>query len=186
MLGGRVHRYPTKVSSRPCLQGGVRYLDRGTAVLRGLVAAMLLAAMALTGCTTSREPARTGAVSQADGLWQHRTAHLGDNSRVIALTDDAGFGSMGTRTLALHTGSTPYALTVAYTALVKPFDTIDFTQPATLLLGTIANLDRVEVTSGTDRFALTSEQASATLGFDVKELGKDQAKLTAYSRSLDD
>ncbi len=102
-------------------------------------------------------------MSQADSLWQHRTAYLGDNSKVITLTDDAGFGSMGTHTLALQTIS----------------------RPATLLLGTIANLDRVEVTSGTDRFALTFEQASATLGFDVKELGQEQAKLTAYSRSLD-
>ncbi len=147
---------------------------------------MLLGSVALTGCTTSGEPAPTDAVSQADSLWQGRTAHLGDNSKVIALTADAGFGSMGTHTLALHTASTPYALTVAYTALDKPFDTVDFTRPATLLLGTIANLDRVEVTSGTDRFALTSAQASAKLGFDVKELGQEQAKLTAYSRSLDD
>ena len=147
---------------------------------------MTLGAVALTGCTTGGEPAPTDAASQADSLWQGRTAHLGDNSKVVALIADAGFGSMGTQTLTLHTASTPYALTVTYTALDKPFDTIDFTRPATLLLGTIANLNRVEVTSGTDSFALTSAEASAKLGFDVKELGRDEAKLTAYSRSLDD
>lgn len=75
---------------------------------------------------------------------------------------------------------------MAYTSLDKPFDTVDFTPPATLLLGTIGNLDRVEVTSGTHRFAVTSAQASAKLGFDVKELGRNKNKLLAYERSLGD
>lgn len=151
-----------------------------------MVCAMLLGVVALTGCTTGPEPAPANAVSQAHSMWQSRTAYLGENSKVIALTADAGFGSMGTQTLTLHTDSTPYALTVAYTALDKPFNTIDFTAPATMLLGTIANLDRVEVTSGTDRFTLTSAQASAKLGFDVKELGRNKDQLLAYSRSLGD
>ena len=149
-------------------------------MVRRLTCAMMLGALALTGCTTGPEPgaAPTDAASRAHKLWQGRTAHVGDNSKVVALTADAGFGSMGTHTLALHTAATPYAVTVAYSALDKPFDTVDFTAPATLLLGTIANLDRVEVTSGTDRIALTSAEASAKLGFDVKELGRDEAKLT--------
>ena len=117
-------------------------------------------------------------------MWRDRTAHLGENSKVVALTADAGFGSMGTRTLTLHTHSTPHALTVTYTALDKPFNIVDFTPPATLLLGTIANLDRVEVTAGTDRFARTSAQASAKLGFNVKDLGRNKDMLLAYLRSL--
>lgn len=154
--------------------------------MRKMVCAMLLGAAAVAGCTTGSGPASTSAVSQADSLWQSRTAHLGENSKVVALTANAGFGSMGTQTITLRTDSTPYVMTVAYTALDKPFNTIDFTQPATLLLGTIANLDRVEVTSGTDRFELTSAQATAKLGFDVKELGRNKDKLLAYSQSLRD
>jgi hypothetical protein len=111
---------------------------------------------------------------------------VGDNSKVIALTADAGFGSMGTHTLALHSAATPYAVTVAYSSLDKPFDTVDFTTQATLLLGTIANLDRVEVTSGTDSLVLTSGEDSDKLGFDVTELGRDEAELTAYFRPFDD
>lgn len=110
----------------------------------------------------------------------------GDNSKLIALAIDAGFGSMGTHMLALHTTSTPYAVSVVFNALHKPFDADDFTGPSTLLLGTVENLDRVKVTSDTDSFALTSAEASAELGFDVKELGQDEAKLAAYSQSLDD
>jgi hypothetical protein len=33
---------------------------------------------------------------------------------------------------------------------------------------------------------MTSDEASVKLGFDVKELGRDESKLTAYFHSLDD
>jgi hypothetical protein len=156
-------------------------------MLRRALCATMLGAVALTGCTTGREPvpAPADAVSRAHSLWQDRTLHVGNNSKVVALTADAGFGSMGTHTLALHTTAPPYAVTVAYSALDEPFETIDFTTPATLLLGTIANLDRVEVTSGTDSFALTAGEASTKVGFDIKVLGRSEAKLAAYFRSLD-
>lgn len=157
-------------------------------MLRRSVSAMMLGAVALTGCTTGRESAAVppDPVSLAHSLWQDRTAYVGDSNKVIALTTEADFGSMGSHTLALHTATEPYAVTVAYSALDKPFETVDFTTPATLLLGAIANLDRVEVTSSTDSFSLTSAEASAKLGFDVKELGRDETRLTAYFRSLDD
>lgn len=154
--------------------------------MRRLVSAMMLGVVALTGCTAARESAAPSSASQAHRLWQDRTAHVGDNSKVVALTGDAGFGSMGTHTVALHSTTAPYAVTVAYSALDKPFGTVDFTAPATLLLGTVANLDRVEVTAGGASFALTSAQASAKLGFDVKDLGRDEARLTAYVQSLND
>jgi hypothetical protein len=63
----------------------------------------------------------------------------------------------------------------------EPFDTGDVTTRARLLLGTIANLDRLAVTSRTDSSVLTSEEATKKLGFDVKELGRDEAKLTPVS-----
>lgn len=71
---------------------------------------------------------------------------------------------MSTHTLALHTAATPYAVTVAHSALDKPFDTVSFTTQATLLLGTIAHIDPVEVTSRTDSVVPTSEEASDKLG----------------------
>ncbi len=150
--------------------------------------AVLLAAVALTACTAGREPVTdpTDAAGRAHRLWQDRTSHVGENSKVVALAADAGFGSIGTHTLALHTADAPYSVTVAYSALQKPFDTIDFTTQATLLLATITNLDLVEVTSDTQRFDLTSKEASVELGFDVKELGQDEARLAGYLRSLDD
>ncbi|TQM64845.1 DUF4825 domain-containing protein [Humibacillus xanthopallidus] len=155
---------------------------------RRSVCTMMLGALALTGCTSGSTPTvpEMDAPSRAHALWQNRTPYVGDNSEVAALTANAGFGGMGTHTIALYTTSRPYVATVAYDSLSKPFDTVDFTTPVTLLLGTVANLDRVEVRSGTDTFSLTSEEASAKLGFDVKDLGRDEAKLTAYLQSVDD
>lgn len=157
-------------------------------MLRRSVFAMLLGAVALTGCTSAAEPgaASMDAASQARTLWQDRTEYVGDNSKVIALAEDAGFGAMGAHTLSLQTATTPYAVTVNYSALDKPFETVDFTRPATLLLGTIGNLDRIEVTSDGDSFTLTSAEASAELGYDVKELGRDEARLVAYFAAVDD
>lgn len=157
-------------------------------MLRRSVCVMMLGALALSGCTAGSTPTapEMDAPSRAHALWQNRTAYVGDDSKVAALTADAGFGAAGTHTIALYTTARPYVATVAYDSLSKPFDTVDFTTPVTLLLGTVANLDRVEVRSGTDTFSLTSKEASAKLGFDVKDLGRDETKLIAYLQSVDD
>lgn len=159
--------------------------------VRRTLGALLLAAAALAGCTTS-EPDATGASAgagsetQAQALWAHRTAYVGDNSRVIALVGDAGFGPAGSYSLSLWTTSKPYAVTVALTHPAKPFETTDFSAPATLLLGTVTNLDAVHVTAEGKTYSLTAAEASTSLGHDVKTLGTDRAALDGYLRSLQD
>ncbi|HET7802476.1 MAG TPA: DUF4825 domain-containing protein [Humibacillus xanthopallidus] len=156
-------------------------------MVRRLVCVMMLGTLALAGCTSAGSTVQEqDAATRAHALWENRTAYVGDNSKVAALTTEAGFGAMGSHTISLHTTTPPYVATLAYDALDKPFDTVDFTTPVTLLLGTVANLDRVEVRSGSDTFALTSKEASAKLGFDVKDLGRDEAKLTAFLESVND
>jgi hypothetical protein len=71
-------------------------------------------------------------------------------------------------------------MTVVFERLDKPFDDVDFSAGATLMLGLVANLDTVSVTSGEHSYSLTASDASTALGFDVKELGRDEAKLAAY------
>ena len=66
------------------------------------------------------------------------------------------------------------------TRLDKPFDNTDFSGNATLLLGLVANLDTVSVTSDGHAYSLTSAGASQQLGYDVKELGRDRSRLDAY------
>ncbi len=153
--------------------------------------ALLFGVLALAGCgargldqpTTDKDD---GAASRAHALWLDRTAYVGDDSRVIALAGDADVGPAGTYTLAAQTDAVPYGLTIAYRNLDKPFDTVDFTPQATLLLGTVANLDRVHVTLGASTYSLTAAEASTKLGYDVKALGRDEGRLTDFVRSLQD
>lgn len=161
--------------------------------VRSTLGALVLGAVALAGCTTADPDApgagpsaAVGADARAQALWAHRTAYVGDNSQVIALVGDAGFGSAGTYTLSLWTTSQPYAVTIAVTDPAKPFETTDYSGAATLLLGTVANLDAVHVTSGGRTYTLAAREATARLGHDVKSLGTDRAALVGYLRSLQD
>ncbi|GAB3887955.1 hypothetical protein [Terrabacter terrigena] len=113
------------------------------------IAATLLTAFALTGCT---ETVRTASPpSRAEVLWKQRTEHVGENSRVIRLTREAGFAPAGTYTISLRTAARLYAVTIAL-----------------------------------ESYSLTAAQATVQLGYDVKTLGRDQQRLTAYVGTLDD
>jgi len=151
------------------------------------------AAVSLAGCsaTAGRDATASEAPADASGrlvasLWADRTAHVGDNSKVIALIGDSGFDDIGPRTISLQTGSAPYGLTVRYPAPVKSGGPIDMTPQATLLLGTVGNLDHVTVVANGSTFTLAAADASRALGHDVKRLGTDRAALARYVSSLDD
>ncbi len=147
--------------------------------------AVLLTGVLLGGCGTSAseqsESART-----ARTLWSARTLYAGDNSRVAALVDTAGFGAEGTYTIALQTKESPYGVTLDFRRLDKPFEDTDFRSSATLLLGLVANLDHVSVTSDTHTYSVSATEISGRLGYDVKDLGRDQNTLQAYLDSIRD
>ncbi|WP_323101100.1 DUF4825 domain-containing protein [Intrasporangium sp. YIM S08009] len=154
---------------------------------------IVAAATLLSGCsaTSGRDATPSEAPTDASGrlvasLWADRTAHVGDNIRVIALVGDSGLDDLGPRTISLQTGSEPYGLTVRYPAPVKSGGPFDATPQATLLLGTVGNLDHVTVVANGSTFTLTAADASRALGHDVKQLGTDHAALARYVSSLDD
>ena len=62
----------------------------------------------------------------------------------------------------------------------KPFADTDFAEPATLLLGLVGNLEKVRFTHDDQEYSLTATQASTSVGYDVKELGRDQSTLTSF------
>jgi Domain of unknown function (DUF4825) len=169
--------------------GQVRTLNLGTErrpPMRGRPVALLaLISLALTGCSVpdSGQPAPDNTV---DTLWASRTAYVGDNSHVATLVDASGFGPQGDYSLSLQTNTTPYGVTVEYRSLEKPFEDVDFTENATLVLGLVDNLDHVSVTSGKQSYSLTAADASNQLGYDVKRLGQDKAKLAGYLKSSQD
>jgi hypothetical protein len=105
---------------------------------------------------------------------------------MVALVSQAGFGPGGAYTIELQTERVPYGVTVRFDSLSKPFDSIDFRPQSTLLLGLVANLDHVDVRSGEDVYSLTAADASKALGYDVKALGRDKGKLTAYVNAQQD
>jgi hypothetical protein len=144
--------------------------------------------VALAGCTAlpSSSEQDPPALDRAHSLWLGRTAYAGDSSKVVALAEGAGLASVGSMALRLDTDAPPYGLTVAYDSVGKPFEAVDFTPQATLMLGLVGNLERVEVTSGERSQTFTSAEVSRQLGYDVKTLARDEAKLREYLASLED
>ncbi|WP_076261736.1 DUF4825 domain-containing protein [Intrasporangium flavum] len=162
-------------------------------VSRAGAMAALTAVALLTGCsaTSGRDATPSEAPTDASGrlvaqLWADRTAHVGDNSKVIALVGDTGLDALGRRTISLQTDRSPYGVTVRFPDPVKSGGPVDVTSQATLLLGTVGNLERVTVEANGTTFTLTAAAASQALGHDVKQLGTDRAALEQYVSSLDD
>ncbi len=143
-----------------------------------MAAGVLVIAVKLGGCATPGA-AQSDPPNRAHSLWSSRTDFIGDNSRVARVADHAVFGPAGTYSHSLQTQQSPYAVTVALTDLDKPFDAVDISASSTLMLGLVANLDKVPATSGDHFSSLTASDASTALGFDVKELRRDEATLTA-------
>jgi len=154
---------------------------------------LALGASALTGCTgsSSDDPSTTasatvGPEARTEALWAGRTEYVGDSSKVIALVDAAGSARRGAYTLSAGTTRPPYAVTIDLPHPAKPFEQTDFSAAATILLGTVRNLDAVHVTSQGKTYTLTAKEATAALGRDVKTLGTDRQALAGYVRSLQD
>jgi hypothetical protein len=99
---------------------------------------------------------------------------------VAALVNKVRPASGGDYSIRLRTGKQPYALTIGLERPDQPFDRANLNRQATLLLGLVANLDKVSITSGKRAYSLTAVAASEDLGYDVKELGGDQSRLNAY------
>ena len=113
-------------------------------------------------------------------MWSSRVEHVGDNAAVVALVDEVGPAPSGSYTISLQTAKPPYGLTIELEESEKPVDPTEFSHAATLLLGLVGNLDEVLITSGAISYSLTGAIATEDLGYDVKELGQDQGRLTEY------
>ncbi|MGV8978959.1 MAG: DUF4825 domain-containing protein [Cellulomonas sp.] len=152
---------------------------------RRAILVALVIVTALGGCSTPGS-AQSEPPTRAQSLWAARTDFVGDSSQVVTLANGSGFGPEGSYSVSLQSWEAPYGLTVAFDSLDKPFDDVDLSSSATLMLGLVANLGTVSVTSEDHIYSLTSSDASAALGFDVKELGRDEAKLADYLDLIDD
>ena len=143
---------------------------------RRAAAPALVLVVALTGCGAEERDVP----SQVQSLWSSRVRYLDDSSRVAALVREVGPAPEDSYSIALRTTKPPQALTIELERLHKPFGATDFREPATLLLGLVTDLDTVSVTSSGHAYTLTATAASSDLGYDVKELGRERSRLTAY------
>lgn len=156
-------------------------------MLPGFVVAVMASCVLLAGCETpaSSSSASTGPTS---GLWAARVAHVDDNARVTHLVEqllpDAEFGF----TINLRTATKPRRITITITRSSKPYDMLDFREQATLLLGLAADLDTVTISGMSSRHStsVTGQVATAALGYDVKDLGRDEGRLAAYLAAVQD
>ena len=148
---------------------------------------VMISGLALAGCTAGPDEGELGSrlADRAHTLWQDRTAYVGDNSKVLALVEASGLASLGEYRVSLKTDAPPYAMTIAFNRLDKPFDSIDFTPQTDLLLGLVANLDTVTLTADGSTRSFTADEASKRLGRDVKDLATDEAALADHLRSLE-
>jgi hypothetical protein len=145
------------------------------------------AGLALAGCSGSDSgpaPDQADPTTQVRSLWDDRTAYVGNASKVTALLRDAGFARGGAYTVSLQTRRPPYAITVSYgDASSMPSDA-DVERSVTMLLGMVQNLDMVRVVSDGAARSWSAVDVSQRLGYDVKELGRDQSKLTTFVSSI--
>lgn len=160
-----------------------RNVDEGFPVKYRCVAASLVF-LALAGCGGSSE--HLDAAGRAESLWSSRAPYVGDNSRVTALVEEVGLAHAGSYSIKLQTAKPPYGLTIDLKRPDKPFDATDFSGQATLLLGLVTNLDKVSITSGEDGYSLHAAAASQDLGYDVKQLGREQRTLVRYLERTSD
>ena len=159
-------------------------------MVRTVLCSLAVSVLGLAGCTTS-EPAdqprgasATVAVAdRAQALWAGRTAYVGDSSKVVALVDD---GRLRAAWQLLPRALDDAAAVCRDDHALRHREALRHDRPqrapATLLLGTVTNLDTVHVTSAGQTYTLTARQATAALGRDVKTLGTDRAGLEDYVR----
>jgi hypothetical protein len=147
----------------------------------GTAAAVLVTVgvtVAVAGCSGS--PATPVDTSESASLWSLRTPYAGDNSAVAALVGKVRPASGGGYSIRLRTGKQPYALRIGVERPDQLLDRGTLRRQAILLLGLVANLDRVSITSDTRAYSMSAAAASEDLGYDVKELGDDRSTLDAY------
>lgn len=141
---------------------------------------MTLLLFGATGCSQlSQEVKQT-----ADDLYAAKVEFVGDNAAVHALIEKTGLGKIKEYTIQLETSQKPYGLIINIAEKDGSFNKSDFVPSAIQLLGLIKNLDYVEVNNGDEQFKMTTEEASALIDENVKNLGESKDKLKSIIEEL--
>ncbi len=110
-----------------------------------------------------------------------KVKYIGDNSKVMKLIESTGIKDVGNFKIELQTSEAPYGLKINFDEEAdKDFDYGNVEKDIVKLLGLIENLGYVEITKDGETKKYTESEISESLGFDVKDLYKDPAKLEEF------
>ncbi len=130
-----------------------------------------------TGITNSIQPAEP-VYATINSLCDKATEYVGDNSAVMGIANDLGFGVYGDYTIELQTEKEPYGVTVKYKGDVKDYD---FKRESIIMIGLIGNLDYVDIKdSNSDIVHYDYELVKGLMRSDVKKMATEKAKIENF------
>lgn len=145
---------------------------------------LILSACSINGTKNPVDTSRDNIPETAEmvkTLNELKVKYIGDNSKVNRLINNTGIKDMGGFTIALQTSEEPYGLTINFDEESdSDINYLSLEKDATKLIGLIENLGYVEITKDGKTTKYTEEAISEKLGFDVKELYYNPAKLEEF------
>ncbi|WKY45674.1 DUF4825 domain-containing protein [Eubacteriaceae bacterium ES2] len=153
-----------------------------------LALCLFLMGIGSSGCSQLTDEAKSNISEKVSAtvseLYSSKVESLGDNSAVSKLIGEVGLGNITNYTIELQTGQEPYGLIINVAEQDDSFTESDFSLTAVQLLGLISNLDYVEVNNGDQHYKMTTDEATALIDENVKNLSDSADKLESVLNQL--
>jgi hypothetical protein len=153
-----------------------------------LTLCLVLMVFAGSGCSQLTDEAKSNISDKVSAkvseLYSSKVESLGDNSAVSNLINEIGLGNITNYTIELETSQEPYGLIINVAQKDDSFTESDFSLTAVQLLGLISNLDYVEVNNGDQHYEMTTDEATALINENVKNLSDSADKLESVLNQL--
>jgi hypothetical protein len=145
----------------------------------------------LTGCLSKQDPSVNSFSYDAEKLLKHKTAYVGDNSKVVNLIGSLLYADLR-REVSLQTGSVPYGVTVNYDLEGVNYDAAEIKSAlldnAVLMFALIDNVDvitfKVTEPDQTFEYQFLRTELQTYFDRDLREYAKDVSSLEALLKNL--
>jgi hypothetical protein len=164
---------------------------RRLALVGGLLFGVLSCSILLTGCLTRQVPSESIFSYDAEKLLKHKTAYVGDNSKVVNLIGSLPYADLR-REVSLQTGSVPYEITVNYDLSGANYDTAEiksaFLDNAVLMFALIDNVDvitfKATESDQISEYQYLRTELQKNFEHDLREYSKDVNTLETLLKKL--
>jgi hypothetical protein len=161
------------------------------ALIGGLFFWVLSCCILLTGCLSKQDPSVHSFSHVAEKLLKHKTAYVGDNSKVVNLIGSLPYADLRLE-VSLQTGSVPYGITVNYDLRGVNYDTAEIKSAlldnAVLMFALIDNVDvitfKVIEPHQTFEYQFLRTELQTYFDRDLREYAKDVNNLEALLKNL--